>query len=423
MSQAPTVPPNRSVAAPQNDALQVRAGSAVGPKTPAEPAPNVAEEKPVGPTVRPARTKGRHRFLAASFVVVVFVPIAVAATYLWGWAADQYASNLAFSVRSEEQSSAVELLGGITELSGSSSSDTDILYSFLTSQQLVSQVNDQVNLGEIWSRVPPSQDPMFSYDDTGTIEDLLGHWDRKISIVYDSGTKLIDMRVLAFDPFDAQAVAQAVLQKSTAMINELSTVAREDAIKYAREELEATFGRLKEARQSLTRFRNRTQIVDPSIDTQNQMGVLVTLQQQLADALIEFDLLQDTTSVNDPRISQANRRVEVIQKRIDAERRKLGLGSGNEDGVVFADLVGEYEGLIVDREFAEAAYTNALAAHDAALASASRQSRYLAAHVSPTLAQKAQYPERMKITLLVALFSFLSWAIMCLVYYSLRDRN
>lgn len=214
-----------------------------------------------------------------------------------------------------------------------------------------------------------------------------------------------------------------VLEESTEMINELSAIAREDAIKYAREELEVALARLKVARQSLTRFRNRTQIVDPSIDTQNQMGVLVTLQQQLADALIEFDLLQETTSNNDPRASQANRRVEVIQKRIDAERRKLGLGTDGEEGVVFANLVGEYEGLIVDREFAEIAYTTALATHDAAVATASRQSRYLAAHVKPTLAQKAEYPERLKIVSLIALFSFLSWAILCLVYYSLRTRN
>lgn len=420
MSQAPTVPPNRSVAAPAQDALQVRPGSAVEQK---KPTPRPVIQEPVRPTALPARSRRRHWFLGLSFVLVVFVPVAVAALYLWNWAADQYASSLAFSVRSEEQGSAIELLGGITELSGSNSSDTDILFAFLTSQQLVSKIDERVDLAAIWSKVPMSQDPIFSYDDTGTIEDLVDHWERKITIIYDSGTQLIDMRVLAFDPIDAQAIAQVVLEESTEMINELSAIAREDAIKYAREELEVALARLKIARQSLTRFRNRTQIVDPSIDTQNQMGVLVTLQQQLADALIEFDLLQETTSNNDPRVSQANRRVEVIQKRIDAERRKLGLGTDGEEGVVFADLVGEYEGLIVDREFAEIAYTTALATHDAAVATASRQSRYLAAHVKPTLAQKAQFPERLKIVSLIALFSFLSWAILCLVYYSLRDRN
>ncbi|GGX70575.1 hypothetical protein GCM10007385_44530 [Tateyamaria omphalii] len=325
-------------------------------------------------------------------------------------------------MRSEEQSSAVELLGGITDLSGSSSSDTDILFSYLTSQELVSKVNDRVDLSAIWSRVSVRQDPVFAYDPEGTIEDLLGHWESKVNIVYDSGTRLMELRVMAFDPADAQAVAQAILDESTEMINQLSAIAREDAIKYSRDELEVSIERLKDARLALTQFRNRTQIVDPSIDTQNQMGVLVTLQQQLADSLIELDLLSDTTRSDDPRISQANRRVEVIQSRIEAERQKLGLGTRGEGDVVFADLVGEYESLIVDREFAETAYTTALAAYDGAVAEARRQSRYLAAHVQPTLAQKAEYPERLWTTMLIALFSFLSWGIVCLVFYSLRDR-
>ncbi|MEO9574398.1 MAG: capsule biosynthesis protein [Tateyamaria sp.] len=372
---------------------------------------------------RPARTRGRHRFLTLSFVLFFVTPVTLAGYYLWTFAADQYASNLAFSVRSEEQGSAVELLGGVTELSGSSTVDTDILFAYLTSQELVSKVNDRLDLAQMWSKVTVNNDPLFAYDPTGTIEDLLAHWQRKISIIYDSATRLIDVRVLAFDPADAQAVAQAIVEESTALINALSDTARDDAINYARDELTVTSDRLKEARQALTLFRNRTQIVDPDIDTRNQMGVLVTRQRQLAEALIDFDLLQDTTRSGDPRIAQATRRVDVIQKRIDAERRKLGLGAGAQEGVVFADLVGEYEGLMVDREFAEAAYTSALATHDAALAEARRQSRYLAAHIRPTLAQQAEYPERLKMLLLVALCSFLGWSILSLVFYSLRDRR
>lgn len=445
MSQPPKVPPVRAVPDSPKKPRQFKAGqsaqaaqseapdttetSAARPvpapqQRPAPPAPAAAPnaETPIAPPARPARPKRRHWFVLLSFLLVAVAPVGIAAFYLWTRAADQYASNLAFSVRSEEQSSAVELLGGITDLSGSSSSDTDILFSFLKSQELVSKVNARVDLARIWSVVSVEEDPIFAYDPSGTIEDLLSHWDRKVKIVYDSGTRLMELRVLAFDPDDAQAVAQAILDESTEMINRLSAIAREDAIKYSRDELEVSIERLKEARLSLTQFRNRTQIVDPSIDTQNQMGVLVTLQQQLADSLIELDLLADTTRNDDPRIAQANRRVEVIQARIEAERKKLGLGTGDEGGVVFADLVGEYESLIVDREFAETAYTSALATYDGAIAEARRQSRYLAAHIQPTRAQQAEYPERLRITLLIALFSFLTWGILSLAYYSLRDR-
>lgn len=377
----------------------------------------------IKPPAKRARPRRRHRFLLVSFILFVLSPIVLSSYYLWVNAADQYASRVAFSVRTEEKSSAIELLGGITELSGSSSSDTDILFAFLSSQELVSLVDSDVGLRNIWSKVSVERDPFFAFDPAGTIEDLQEHWSRKISIVYDSSTGLIDLEVLAFDPADARRVAQAVLDECAEMINSISRIAQEDSIRFTREELASAVERLKAARRALTEFRNRTQIVDPSIDTQNQMGLLVTLQQQLADALIDSDLLRDTTRESDPRVLQANRRIEVIEARIQEERRKLGLGKDGESGQVFANLVGEYEGLIVDREFAEVAYTAALAAHDSALAEVRKQSRYLAAHVKPTLAEKAQHPKREIIISLIALFSFFTWSIMCLVFYSLRDRS
>lgn len=379
---------------------------------------------PIPPPVSPARGQRRHAMLVLSFVVMVLVPILVSAWYLWTRAQDQYASYVGFSVRTEEVGSAIELLGGITELSGSSSSDTDILYKFLQGQELVATVDAALDLRTIWSRADPEVDPVFAYVPPGTIEDLVAHWSRKVAIYYDSGSGLLDLRVLAFEPSEAQAIAQMIFAESSAMINELSALAREDAISYARDELEQALERLRSARLGLNDFRNRTQIVDPTIDTQGQMGLLNTLQAQLADALIEVDLLRETTRDSDPRITQGELRIAVIERRIDDERRKLGLGGGvSGDGSVFADLVGEYESLVVDLEFAQQSYIAALATYDAARNEARRQSRYLAAHVRPTLAEKAEYPQRQLTLALIGLFSFLAWAIASLVAYSLRDRR
>lgn len=404
------------------------ANATVTPNTPKGRIPAFMQARSdVASNIRPpapeARWRKRHTMLMLSFIWIVLAPAMVCSIYLWTRAADQYASRVAFSVRTENQSAAIELLGGITELSRSSSSDADILFAYLSSQEMVAKVDLRADLRGIWSKVSRRQDPVFAFDPKGTIEDLQDHWARKVSISYDSSTGLIDLEVRAFAPKDALVIANAVLAECTGMINSLSKTAQQDSIRFTQEELQKARERLKTARQALTQFRNLTQIVDPSIDTQNQMGLLVTLQRQLADALIESDLLQDTTRDNDPRITQAKRRIEVINLRIASERQKLGLGKDGESSGAFAALVGEYEGLIVDREFAESTYTAALAAHDAALADARRQSRYLAAHVKPTLAQRAEYPERFWTLSLVTVFGFFVWAIFCLVYYSLRDRR
>lgn len=387
-----------------------------------KPAPKPTPIKVAAPAAT-SRIESRHLLVLISFVLMVLVPPAIAAWYLWTRAADQYASTVAFSVRTEEASSALSSFLGPLNLSGSSTSDTDILYEFVQSQYLVARIDEKLDLRTIWAKADPDVDPIFSYHPPGTIEDLVEHWDRMIKIFYDAGTGLMELRVLAFDPADAKLIAEEIYAESTAMINELSAIAREDAIGYARDELDQSVERLKVAREAMTKFRNRTQIVDPTVDLQGQAGLLNTLNQQLAAALIEADLLKQTTRDDDPRISQAERKINVIEARIEDEKRKLGIGDSGTGSDAFATLVGEYERLLVDREFAEQTYTAALAAYDAAQAEARRQSRYLAAHVRPTLAQKSEYPERLTLLGLIALFLFLVWTVLVLVGYSLRDRR
>ncbi len=413
---------SEAIAAKRAEAAEQRRQMA-GERTAQNPANAEPAARPVRAPAALGRFRSRHWTLLASFVIFVVLPIIVAAWYLYARAADQYASNLGFSVRKEEVGSAVELLGGITELSGSSSSDTDILYKFLQSQKLVARIDQKLDLRTIWGRADPDVDPYFAYDNSGTIEDLLDHWERMIKISYDSGTGLIDLRVLAFAPEDAKLIAEEIHAQSNDMINQLSAIAREDAIGYARDELTQSVERLKKARTALTEFRNRTQIVDPTIDTQGQMGLLNALNSQLADAQIELEVLKETTRDSDPRIESASRKIRVIQTQIDAERQKLGIGAGGGQGQAFANLVGEYESLIVDREFAETAYTASLATYDAAQAEARRQSRYLALHIEPTLAERAEYPKRELLLLMVSIFVFLAWSVGSLVVYSLRDRR
>ena len=391
------------------------------PKPKAAAKPEKANPILFKPMAGSARFRTRHALVIFSFLAMVVLPAALSAWYLWNRAADQYASHVGFSVRTEEAGASIELLGAISGLSGSSSSDTDILYEFLQSQELVRRIDTDLDLREMWARADPQVDPVFAYHAPGTIEDLVDYWPRMVRISYDSGSGLLDLRVLAFDPEDARAIARRIFEESSAMINQLSAIAREDAIRYARDELQAAEERLTEARLALTEFRNRTQIVDPTMDTQGQMGLVTNLQAQLAEALIELDILRETTRDNDPRITQAERRIAVIENRIAAERANIGMTGG--DGRAFADIVGEYERLVVDQEFAEQAYTAALASFDAARNEARRQSRYLAAHVTPTLAEAPGYPQRGTLLGLIGLFAFLIWSVTVLVAYSLRDRR
>ena len=366
-----------------------------------------------------ARARGRHRAMALVFALWVVLPLLASAAYLYAIAADQYASRVGFSIRKEESGSAIELLGGITEISGSSSSDANFLNKYIGGREMMKVVDARVGLKSVYVR---PGDPVFGLSADASVEDMDAYWNRMVKVFYDTADGLIEVQVKAFAPGDAQRIAQTILDESTRVVNGLTDVAREDTIRYARDELDHAVGRLKAARQALTAFRNRTRIVDPSADLAGRMGLLNQLQTELATALIDLDLLRANTGAQDPRIVQTRQRIDVIEERIRSERDKVS-SPENEDGVAYSKLIDEFESLRVDLEFAEKSYVTSLAAYDVALAQAQKQTRYLAPYIAPTLAETAEYPQRAMLLVLIGGFLALTWGIGVLVFYSVRDRR
>ncbi|MEO0677269.1 MAG: sugar transporter [Pseudomonadota bacterium] len=406
--------------------LQARSGKppTAAPAPSAAPAAEAPSSEIASAAVPPAKMRRRHWGLIVSFVLFVLAPIGVTAWYLWEVALDQYGSVAGFTVRQDEGQQASDLLGGLAALTGGNSGgDSDILFEFIQSQVLVRQVDEALDLRAHYS-ARYDDDPVFALAPDASIEDLHSYWSRVVRVAHDQGPGLLEVQVRAFDPDTAQAITQEIVANSQNMINALNAQAREDALQFARTDLQEAVGTLSAARAALTEFRSRTQIVDPEADIQGRMGVMNNLQQQLAQALIEFDLLAETASANDPRLVQASRRIEVIRDRLARERDAVARGEENSlDGQDYPTLITEFEGLIVEREFAEQQYRAALAAMEIARDEVTRQSRYLATYVAPTRAETAEYPQREVVLGLVALFALLTWAVGALIFYSIRDRG
>ncbi|MEL6643021.1 MAG: hypothetical protein AAFQ79_03740 [Pseudomonadota bacterium] len=373
---------------------------------------------PAPPMPAPAPPAGPRHLLAFSFVALVLTPLAAATVYLFWFAAPQYESRAGFSVRQTDAPPAPDLLGGLSGRSGVGAADGDILYAYLTSQDLVAKVDADLNLRAIFAKAGPD-DPVFGFAPDGTIEDLTRYWGRMVDVSHDAATGLLSLHVRAFSPDDAQAIARAAVGHGGAMINEMSTVAREDTLRYARQDVADAWVMLSAARAALTEFRARTQIVDPTADVSGQMGLLDSLQAQLADEMIRADLLAQNSTADDPRTAAARQRIEVIEARIAAERANLG---GGRDGADYATVIDEYERLNADLTFSSETYAAARAALETARAEARRQTRYLAQHIQPTLAERSTAPDPLTVLGVFGLFLTLIWGAGALVVASLRDR-
>lgn len=372
----------------------------------------------VGPLAPRARLRARHVLLLLAFLGIVVGPLLVVWQYLDTRAVDQFHSDAGFTVQQEGNEALTGIVAQVA--GGAAQSDTDVLHKFIQSPAIVARIGQRLDLVGHYS-APHGQDPVFALRPGASTEDLVAYWQRVVRVAYDQSSRLIEVEVRAFSPDFAQRVGREIVAESQRLINELNSTARSDAIRFAEADLEEALERMKRSREALIAFRTRTQIVDPVSDLEGRLGVVNTLQQQLAEALVEYDLLLESTRANDPRVAQAERQIRVIRNRIAQERRTVSQGESPQDGTDYPTLLAEYEGLLAERDFAEQSYLAALTALDAARANAARQTRYVATFIAPTLAETSEYPRRTELFLVTGFFLFLGWSILSLIFYSLRD--
>lgn len=380
------------------------------------------EVRPIAPKAKMHR---RHWGMLLSFVVLALLPIVLSAWYLWSRAEDQYASTIGFTVRQEGNSGAADVIGIASQLTGGSAqTDMDVLYEFLQNQNIVERIDRDFDLATHYSQYRDS-DPLFSLAPDSTLEEKVEFWQRIARLSYNQSSRLMEVEILAFDPETAHAIATKVLQYCQDLINELNATARADRIKYAQEDLDLAVERLSKSREDLIRFRIQNKIVDLEAELQSRLGVVSTLQSQLAEALVELDLLAISTTKTDPRYIQSQNQISVIRKRIEAEKEAVlsgsNLGGDALSGEDYPTLLAEYESLLVNREYAEQTYRAGLAALDIARAEASRQSSYLAPYLNPTRPESSTFPRREMLFGLISLFVIMGWTILTLIYYSVRD--
>ncbi len=357
--------------------------------------------------------------LFLAFIAVVVVPTSIAVFYLFTRAADQFHSTAAFAVRSEEIANPLDVLSAFTQTGSSSAPDSEVLDDYVRSQSIIEKIEETLDIRAKFNRA--ENDPIFALGENRSVEDLVEYWERMVKVSMDSGTGVLNIEVRAFDPHDAQELLTAIIAESSYLVDELSRIARNDAMKFTLEDLAAAEDRLREMRRQIREFRTQYQIIDPEADVESQTGVIAQLQTILAEALIEFETVRSYSGEDDLRLANIQRRIDAIRLQIAAEQ-EVSRGQGD-SAKTLSEIFGEYEELLVDLEFSRNAYTAALAAEEQARFESRRRNRYLAVHIPPTLAEESIYPDRELLALLVFVCGFAAWGVGVMIFYNVRDRR
>jgi capsular polysaccharide transport system permease protein len=354
-----------------------------------------------------------------AFVLVAVLPVVVVATYLFAFASDQYVSEFRFVLRANDpMPTSLGRLAGLGETSAAPAAESRIVVEYLTSRAIVDTIDPAVNLRRVYA--PPDADWWARLDPAVPIETLTEYWRQQIDAYYDPADTTVVVRVRAFTPTDALAVAQAVVAACERLVNDLSARMRHDTLGRTEEEVAQAKARLTAALADIRRFRDRAGMIDPGRTAAANAALSAKLRDELARANAELATLRAYMRENAPAVRVVRARIRSLETQLQVVGQEVP-GAAGARGPGLAGEISAYEQLESERQFAEDAYRHALASLDRARADADRQQVYITSFVPPTQAESALYPRRWRTLGVVALISFALWGIGSLTLQSVRD--
>ncbi|HTT81517.1 MAG TPA: hypothetical protein VMF86_17760 [Stellaceae bacterium] len=398
-------------------------GSARWPRARVTPMPAVAPHHlPASAGREPATPGGPRPRLAPralSFILVVVLPIAVAADYYFAVAANQYVAEFRFTLSTVD----VPRLDPLSLLSGRAvqspaALESQILVQYIASRAIVDDIDRSLNLRRLfaapqadwWSRLPRS----------APIEELVHYWRGQVDPFYDPASGTVTVRVRAFTAGDALRLTQAIAAACDRLANRLSLRARRDALRDAESELTRSEHRLSTVLGDIRAFRDRTGLIDPAKAAEAESLLAVRLHERRIAADTRLATLRTYMRADAPTVRVLRAQLRSLSQQRQALAHRM---TGRDDGgaAPLSGVLDAYEQLQSRRQFAEAAYQLALRGVDEARTSADRQHVFVASFVPPALPQEATYPRRWRSLGVVALMAFAVWAIGGLALQSVRD--
>jgi len=377
--------------------------------------PQASLSNPPAPRERLLRWTRKYR----GSLLFVALPTLVAALYYGLIAADLYASEASFIVRSPSHAQ-MPSLAGLLQGSAISRAQDEVfaVHDFIMSRDAIAAVRKHFDLhaafgysrGDIFSTWP---NPVYP----GTDEDFFRYYHTRVAVAFDSTTGMTSLTVKAFRAQDAKQIAELLLEESEALVNRLNQRAHDNAVRDAETEVQLAESRIADAQQQTLAYRNQEALLDPGKSSGAIFESLSKMQAELTATRIRLAEL-DRTSPGSPARSGLEAHVTALSQQVEQERARLA-GSGSS----MAPKISQYERLMLQQDFAAKELAAAMGALESAREEARRQQIYLERVVEPNLPDKALFPKRILSVLIVLITCFLGYSTLRLLVAGLREHS
>lgn len=343
-------------------------------------------------------------FVGIGFVLLVFLPAVISGIYLAAIASNQYVSEAQFAVRSGGGGLSIALPG---LAQAARLQDALLVEDYIKSSRMFEELDRRLDLRKAYGR--GDIDFLYRLSPNKPIEDVVSYWQNRVDVRVDHNSGIVTVTVRAFTANDSLAIARAIVDLSERLVNELSERARQDALRYAKDELGASVGTLQNSIEQLRNTRNSEGVLDAQKAAEAATGVIAILRTQLLGLRGEYDVGRRTLTADAPQMKLLESRIRILEKQIKEEEVKIG-GAGR--STTLSDAQSRLEKGTIEQHVAEQQFAAAAIRFQRARLDADAQQMYVVTFVPPRLAQDALYPRRIVSWLIVMAGGLALWGLL-----------
>ena len=392
------------------------------------PENNAALTTAAAPAAPPASSRASVRRLwkklrrwakKRAFITSLVAPIVLAFLYFILMASPMYISQASFAIRTADNAapSGTDLAAMFLKAPGSTGNDAYIINDYIQSLDIAQDIDRE--LGVIKHYSSRKYDIVSRLWQKPTQDEFLTFWQRVVVPHLNVDTGIIKLNVRAYDPQMAQKITRAVIARSEALVNAMNERAQGDAVKLAREEVTRAEGRIRAAQAAMREFRDRHDLLDPTITASGLLQLVTTLEAEASALRTQIAEAQSFMRHDAPALTSLNQRLSAVEKQLAAEKARVA-GQQSPQGNLNA-IVAEYQDLTIEAEFAQKQLVSAMASLEQARIQQAAQSRYVVAYQQPTLPDESLYPRPYLFTLYIFLGTFILLGIVSLIWASIRE--
>lgn len=223
------------------------------------------------------------------------------------------------------------------------------------------------------------------------IEHFHDYYMSRVAVDYDEYSGVLSVKVQAYDPAIAYAIASALVEEGERFMNDMAHRLAREQVAFLQVQVAETHEKLMRSRAALLAFQNEAGLASPQDTAESISGIVHELESRLAELQAERTAMLGYLVESSSNIVELDHKIRALEQQIAVQQRRLAAPKGTG----LNEAVEQYQRLQLEADFAHDLYKSSLIALEQGRVEATRLMKKVSILQNPTLPQYPMAPRRL----------------------------